>query len=134
MQLFDATSGLGSGGYLFADKNELEVGYNDPTPALNRFRFTAAAAEYKGMWTHSGAEAGLIMKTVTITIGTSLGTVQWSAPVMSSVPFAVMSLHYAGPGVVTTYMTARSTSGFTIRCDSSGASGSATAMIWAWRA
>ncbi|MEV4807229.1 hypothetical protein AB0K18_45145 [Nonomuraea sp. NPDC049421] len=78
MQLFDAASGLGSGGYLFANKNELEVGYNDPTPALNRSRFTQAAAGYRGMWTHSGAEAGLIMKSVTITIGTSLGTIQWS--------------------------------------------------------
>ncbi|TMR97526.1 fibronectin type III domain-containing protein [Nonomuraea basaltis] len=136
MQIFDVTSSpnLGAGGYMFAKPAELEIGYNDPTPALNRFRFTQAAAEYRGMWTHSGAEAGLIMKSVTITIGTSLGTIAWSAPVMTSIPFAVVSLHYAGSGVVTTYMTARSTSGFTIRCDSSGAAGSATAMIWAWRA
>ncbi|MEV4806753.1 fibronectin type III domain-containing protein [Nonomuraea sp. NPDC049421] len=131
--IYDPGTGLASGGYMFAQPSQLEVGYNDPSPSLNRWRFTPTVAEYKGRLDYFGGDAGLLMFSVTINLNSGLSTIAWGSATMQSVPFCAIGLTYSGTGVVTSYMTARSTVGFNLRCDASGAAGSATAMIWAWR-
>ncbi|WP_336214373.1 fibronectin type III domain-containing protein [Nonomuraea sp. LPB2021202275-12-8] len=133
MHIYNPSTALASGGYMFAQPTQLEVGYNDPTPALNRWRFTSTVAEYKGRLDYFGGDAGLLMFSLSINLNSGLSTIAWGSATMLTTPFCAIGLTYSGTGVVTSYMTARSTSGFNLRCDSSGAVGSATAMIWAWR-
>ncbi|MEU1883438.1 fibronectin type III domain-containing protein [Streptosporangium sp. NPDC020072] len=134
-QIYDPATGLAGGGYMFAKPDELEVGYNDASANLHRFRFTSAAAEFKGKWTFTGSEAGLIMRTVSLS-GGSAYNVLWTFT-MLTVPRVVFTADNPIPDRLAFHMRTPTTTQFTLRSSESSL-GTPTAFtvqlnLWAWR-
>lgn len=134
VHVFNPTSGLAAGGYLFAKPAELEVGYNDASANLNRFRFTSAAAQYAGKWAYSGTEAGLIM--MSAVVNTNTGYTFPFGVILQSVPFMVVMSDYNGDN--RTSVRNRTTTGFGVQVYTTpvppNPQPSTTLMVWAWRA
>ncbi|MEV4749083.1 fibronectin type III domain-containing protein [Streptosporangium sp. NPDC049248] len=129
VHIFDPTSGLAGGGYLFAKPAELEVGYNDASANLHRFRFTSAAAQYAGKWSYSGSGAGLIM--LSATINTNTGYTYPFGVTLLSTPFIVAMSDYNGDNRAT--VRNRTTTNFGVQVYAA-TTVSTTLMVWAWRA
>ncbi|GGK90105.1 hypothetical protein Ppa06_58340 [Planomonospora parontospora subsp. parontospora] len=134
--VYDPATGLAGGGYTLATPSELEVGYNDINANLQRFRFTSAAAEYRGRWSYSGAEAGLIMFALNLNSGSSYSNIGWGATLLS-VPLCVVGAEYSsgtGASTLSMFVRSRTTSNFGIAAATTTNTGQpVVAMIWAWR-
>ncbi|WP_433235550.1 hypothetical protein ACQPYK_25535 [Streptosporangium sp. CA-135522] len=129
VHIFNPGTGTAGGGYMFAKPNELEMGYNDASANLNRFRFTSAAAQYAGKWTYSGTEAGLIM--MSAVANTNTGYTFPFGVILQSTPFLVAMSDYNGD--VRVSVRNRTTSNFGVQVYAA-TNTSTTVMVWAWRA
>ncbi|SPL89476.1 unnamed protein product [[Actinomadura] parvosata subsp. kistnae] len=136
MHMVQTADGLAGGGYMFAQPDELEVGYNDIGGNLNRFRFSAASTGFIGKWSYSTSGAGLIMRAVSLS-GGSAYNVTWGGPIMQTTPRAVFTPDNPIPDRLHFYLRNPSTSGFELRSNESSL-GTPTVFavlldIWAWR-
>ncbi|MGW4639543.1 hypothetical protein ACWEN6_13495 [Sphaerisporangium sp. NPDC004334] len=129
VNIVNPTSGLAAGGYLFAKPTELEVGYNDASANLVRWRFTSASAQLAGKVSWSGSTPALLMMSFTANTGSGY-VVAWGQ-VLASVPFIVATSDYDGSN--NTSIRNRTTSNFGLGV-TAGVNGVAvTVSIWAWR-
>ncbi|GGO63219.1 hypothetical protein [Nonomuraea cavernae] len=133
--IVNPTTGLAGGGYLFAKPAELEVGYNDVSANLQRFKFSAASTEFAGKWSFSGSEAGLLMRSVSLSGGASYA-VNWTFT-MVTVPRVVFTADNPIPDRLAFHMRTPTTTNFSLRSSESslGAPTVFTVQLnmWAWR-
>ncbi|GAA1769884.1 fibronectin type III domain-containing protein [Nonomuraea bangladeshensis] len=133
--IVNPTSGLAGGGYLFAKPAELEVGYNDASANLQRFKFNAASTEFAGKWSFSGSEAGLLMRSVSLSGGASY-SVFWTFT-MVTIPRVVFTADNPIPDRLSFHMRNPTTGQFTLRSSESslGTPTQFTVQLnfWAWR-
>jgi hypothetical protein len=135
--IYNPSTGLAGGGYMFAQPSQLEVGYNDATPALNRFRFTSSAVEYAGRWNYVGSntQTGLIMTSLSVTINSGI-SLAWGSVTLASIPQVTTGVTFNGRTSSTIICAALSNvneTNFGIGVNSSTNTGSARVEIWAWR-
>ncbi|MFI7705520.1 hypothetical protein [Nonomuraea sp. NPDC049480] len=117
VHIVNPTTGLAGGGYLFAKPAELEVGYNDSSANLNRFKFSAASTQFAGKWSFSGGEAGLLMRSVSLSGGSSY-TVNWTFT-MVTVPRVVFTADNPLPDRLSFHMRNPTTTNFSLRSSES---------------
>lgn len=133
--IVNPTSGLAGGGYLFAKPTELEVGYNDASANLNRFKFNATSTEFAGKWSFSGSEAGLLMRSVSLSGGSSY-TVNWTFT-MVTVPRVVFTADNPIPDRLAFHMRNPTTANFSLRSSESSLGSPPVFTVqlnfWAWR-
>ncbi|GAA4928824.1 hypothetical protein GCM10023334_035400 [Nonomuraea thailandensis] len=136
MHMVQTADGLAGGGYMFAQPDELEVGYNDIGGNLNRFRFSAASTEFIGKWSYGTSGAGLIMRAVSLS-GGSAYNVTWGGPIMQTTPRVVFTPDNPIPDRLHFYVRNPGTSGFELTSNESGLSTPTVFVVllnlWAWR-
>ncbi|QFY09648.1 hypothetical protein GBF35_26000 [Nonomuraea phyllanthi] len=135
VHIVNPTTGLAGGGYLFAKPNELEVGYNDASANLNRFKFGAASTQFAGKWSFEGSEAGLLMRSVSLSGGQNYN-VFWTFT-MATVPRVVFTADNPVPDRLSFHMRNPTTTQFTLRSNESSATSppffTVQLNLWAWR-
>ncbi|MGN9844865.1 hypothetical protein ACTMTI_42730 [Nonomuraea sp. H19] len=135
VHIINPTTGLAGGGYLFAKPAELEVGYNDSSANLNRFKFSAASTQFAEKWSFSGGEAGLLMRSVSLSGGSSY-TVNWTFT-MVTVPRVVFTADNPLPDRLAFHMRNPTTASFSFRSSESSLSTPTQFTVqlnmWAWR-
>ncbi len=131
--IWNPSSGLAGGGYIFGQPSQLEVGYNDASANLSRFRFTSAYTEHVGKWSYQSGGAGLIMAVWTVTIGTR-STVSWAFTMASTPRVAVgVSFNSTTGGNIWAVQSNITTSSYGIGVHATTDTGSAILALWAWR-
>ncbi|MEU4511786.1 hypothetical protein AB0G05_20020 [Nonomuraea wenchangensis] len=140
MHMVQTANGLAGGGYMFAQPNQLEVGYNDTAGRLNRFLFnnggagsTTGYTAFRGTFTYEAA-AGLVMFSRNLTTAAASHFVGFIVT-LESAPRVVITADNPNPARLVFHVTSPSTTGFTLRSHETSTPTVFTTLlyVWAWR-
>ncbi len=137
MHIYDPSTGAAAGGYLFSKPGELEVGHNDNSANLHRFRFTSGSAEYKGKWSYTAPEAGLIMFELSLTVANGF-LFSWGATTLLNTPQVTTGVIYDGRNdttILSVILSNVNATNFGIGVNSTNVAKNTAVKVgvWAWR-
>ncbi|MFG2076985.1 hypothetical protein [Nonomuraea maritima] len=140
MHMVQTADGLAGGGYMFAQPNQLEVGYNDTAGRLNRWLFNNGGAgsatgytAFRGTFNYESA-AGLVMFSRNLTTAAASHFVSFIVTLQSA-PRVLITADNPIPARLVLHVTSPSTTGFTLRSHETSTPTNFTTLlyVWAWR-
>lgn len=142
MHMVQSSDGLAGGGYLFAQPDQLEVGYNDIDGRLNRWLFSGGGdssvsgyTTFRGTFAYEATGAGLVMFARSLPgSGSSASSyfVGFSVTLQST-PRIIITADNPVPARLAFHIASPGPSGFTLRSSETGTTFSVLVHVWAWR-
>ncbi|PRX66098.1 hypothetical protein B0I32_106234 [Nonomuraea fuscirosea] len=144
MHMVQSSDGLAGGGYMFAQPDQLEVGFNDIAGRLNRWLFTngggSSASGYttfRGTFTYEATGAGLVMfgRSLPAAGGAASSYFVGFSVTLQSTPRLNITADSPVPARLAFHIASPGPSGFTLRSSetASGTTFNVLLHVWAWR-
>jgi hypothetical protein len=140
MHMVQTADGLAGGGYMFAQPNQLEVGYNDIAGRLNRWQFnnggagsTTGYTAFRGTFNYESL-AGLVMFSRNLNTPAASQFVGWLVTLQSN-PRVLITADNPNPARLVFHVVSPGTTGFTLRSHETSTPTNFTTLlyVWAWR-
>ncbi|MGW6499319.1 hypothetical protein [Nonomuraea angiospora] len=142
MHMVQTASGLAGGGYMFAQPNQLEVGYNDTSGRLNRWLFnngggsTTGYTAFRGTFSYESL-AGLVMfaRSLPESGGAAASYFVGFNVTLQSTPRLNITADSPNPARLAFHIANPGTSGFTLRSSETTTPTNFNVLVhvWAWR-
>ncbi|MDF5756666.1 fibronectin type III domain-containing protein [Spongiactinospora sp. TRM90649] len=138
MHMVQSSDGLAGGGYMFAQPERLEVGYNDIGGRLNRWLFAKGSelssgtgyTQFRGTF-HYDTGAGLAMFARNLTTPASSHFVAFNVTLQST-PRLVITADNPSPSNLIFHVASPSTTGFTLRSHLTGGGTTFITLLYCW--